>query len=101
MKKIYMLGDSVFDNKVYINQGERDTKEWTEHFFKDHPTEIEFLALDGAVTESVRDQQVSYIDEDAENITISVGGNDLLRYVPLLETSKGTMEKTFFCLLRN
>ena len=90
-----MLGDSVFDNKVYINQGERDTKEWTEHFFKDHPTEIEFLALDGAVTESVRDQQVSYIDEDAENITISVGGNDLLRYVPLLETSQGTMEKTF------
>ena len=66
MKKIYMLGDSVFDNKVYINQGERDTKEWTEHFFKDHQTEIEFLALDGAVTESVRDQQVSYIDEDAE-----------------------------------
>ena len=95
MDKLYMLGDSVFDNVDYVKEGERGTEAWTKHLLEPYNVGIEFLALDGATTVHVRNSQLGYLDQDTELIVMSIGGNDLLGILPLLETNQGSMLKTF------
>ena len=95
MTKLVMLGDSVFDNSDYLQEGEHDTDAWVRHYLQGEALDIDFLALDGATTACVRGHQLGYIDPDAEYIVLSIGGNDLLNSFPYLVTNQGSMKQTF------
>lgn len=77
-KKVALLGDSIFDNEVYVVQRKSvieqinaiDKKNW----------EAELLALDGAVTRDIA-QQCVQVTQDVTHLIVSCGGNDALGYL--------------------
>jgi hypothetical protein len=76
MKKVYFLGDSVFDNKPYVNYGESVIEVYRRNV---NFIEGELLAVDGDVIRNVYDQ-LRKIDNKPEDciLYISIGGNNLL-----------------------
>jgi GDSL-like lipase/acylhydrolase family protein len=82
MSHVVLLGDSIFDNGAYTNGG------------PDVITQLRALlptgwratlgAVDGATTEDL-DPQLAAVPEDATHRVLSVGGNDALGHVDLLE----------------
>jgi lysophospholipase L1-like esterase len=81
MSHIVLLGDSIFDNGVYV-PGEPDVVKqlraelpagWT----------ATLCALDGAVTRGVAGQ-LTRLPPDATHLVISIGGNDALSHSHLL-----------------
>ena len=81
MSKIALLGDSIIDNEVYVEDGEFSVLEHLESL-SDH-NYIQ-LAVDGHTTFEVSDRQLSELDKDNDFIILSIGGNDLLEHLPLL-----------------
>ena len=76
------LGDSVFDNTVYLESMEKDGEAWLKEMLPNyHHT---FLALDGATTDTVYTQldyvedAVKKVDTPITDIALSIGGNNLL-----------------------
>lgn len=75
MTHIVLLGDSIFDNGVYVSGGPdvvrqvRDVvpQEW----------QASLLAVDGAVSSGVA-SQLRRVPDDATHLVVSVGGNDAL-----------------------
>jgi lysophospholipase L1-like esterase len=75
MKHVVLLGDSIFDNQVYVGQAPdvvrqlraRLGAEWT----------ATLLAVDGDVTADV-ERQLKRLPQDASHLVVSVGGNDAL-----------------------
>ena len=75
MKHVVLLGDSIFDNKAYINGGLdviaqlalRIPPGW----------EASLLAIDGSVVDDVR-MQASDLPDDATHLIISAGGNNAI-----------------------
>ncbi|HEX8418939.1 MAG TPA: SGNH/GDSL hydrolase family protein [Sphingomonas sp.] len=82
MKHVALLGDSIFDNHVYVapapDVGDqlraRLSDEW----------KVSLIAVDGHVTRDVADHQISRIAPDTSHIVISVGGNDALGHASIL-----------------
>eukprot|EP00698_Gefionella_okellyi_P000496 TRINITY_DN10450_c0_g1_i1.p1 TRINITY_DN10450_c0_g1~~TRINITY_DN10450_c0_g1_i1.p1 ORF type:complete len:241 (-),score=31.51 TRINITY_DN10450_c0_g1_i1:124-846(-) len=79
---IVLLGDSIFDNGVYVQPGVA---------VKDHlqrlvPQEwkVSLLAQDGAVTIDVINWQLAQVPADTSHIFVSAGGNDALRAQAIL-----------------
>ena len=87
---LLMLGDSVFDNGVYV-PGEPDVsaqvKSHLERSFKS--SKLTFHARDGAVMSDVKNQQIKNIPEDITHIALSIGGNDLLGLIQYLDQNRG------------
>ncbi len=87
---LLMLGDSVFDNGVYV-PGEPDVsaqvKSHLERSFKS--SKLTFHARDGAVMSDVKNQQIKNIPEDITHIVLSIGGNDLLGLIQYLDQNRG------------
>ena len=81
MPHVALLGDSIFDNGVYVPGGPAFVdqiravlpEEWA----------VSLLAVDGHVTDSV-EVQLAKLPEDATHIVVSCGGNDALWYMPVL-----------------
>jgi len=75
MKHLVLLGDSVFDNKAYINDG----LDVIAHIRRQIPADwkASLRAVDGSVIENVR-KQVLDLPNDATHLIISVGGNDAI-----------------------
>jgi hypothetical protein len=82
MAHIVLLGDSIFDNKVYVG-GEPDV---VEHLRDMIPAgwAATLCARDGAVTRDVP-AQIASLPADATHLVLSVGGNDALENLYLLE----------------
>ena len=85
---ILILGDSVFDNTVYIGDNEKDGESRLLDALPNyHHT---FLALVGAITER-SPTQLKYVDDAVKqygpitDLIMSVGGNNLLGETVLLE----------------
>jgi len=78
---IALLGDSVFDNKVYV----APAPPVIEHLKKLIPTpwKATLCAVDGHTTVDIRGQ-IPKVPADASHLFVSVGGNDALRYLNLL-----------------
>jgi hypothetical protein len=85
MRHVVLLGDSIFDNRVYVAP-EPDVihqlrgklgSGWT----------ASLLAVDGHVTDDVGARQLGRLPSDATHIVISVGGNDALGHAPILNES--------------
>jgi lysophospholipase L1-like esterase len=76
MGHVVLLGDSIFDNRVYVAPApdvaeqlrERLPRGWT----------VTLLAVDGDVTVDVEARQLRRLPRDATHLVVSVGGNDAL-----------------------
>jgi lysophospholipase L1-like esterase len=75
MSHIILLGDSIFDNGVYV-PGQPDVVKQLRGVLPDG-WNASLLAVDGAVTRSVA-AQVARLPSDATHLVVSVGGNDAL-----------------------
>jgi len=81
MSHVILLGDSIFDNAAYV-RGPDVVAQLRDALPRDWRATL--LAVDGAVTTSVL-RQLERIPEDATHLVLSVGGNDALGHVSLLE----------------
>ena len=81
IKELVLLGDSIIDNKIYVLDGEFSV---LEHIQSKTEIPVTQLALDGATTDDVLDNQLSNISSEASHIVLSVGGNDLLNEIGFL-----------------
>src|SRR5215475_283102 len=82
MKHIVLLGDSVFDNKAYIDGG-LDVIEQVRRQIPDG-WRASLRAVDGSVVENVRMQTLD-LPDDATHLFISVGGNDAILNADILQ----------------
>ena len=82
MPHVVLLGDSIFDNKAYVTGG----PDVIEHLRGELPDgwEATLAAIDGATTD---DMYIQYgrIPADATHLVLSIGGNDALMNVDILE----------------
>tara|TARA_B100001741_G_C16516842_1_gene582647 strand:- start:433 stop:1056 length:624 start_codon:yes stop_codon:yes gene_type:complete len=81
LKKIILLGDSIIDNKIYVEGNELSV---TEHLNKIQNNEVIQLAVDGDTTHDVLSEQIKKIPKDATDLVLSIGGNDLLHEIDFL-----------------
>lgn len=74
-RHVVLLGDSIFDNGLYVPGG----PSVTEHVGRLLPSgdRVSLVAVDGA-TVSAMFQQVGRIPDDATHLVLSAGGNDAL-----------------------
>lgn len=73
--KIALLGDSIFDNALYVG----DSESVSDLLLSLKPDlELELLAVDGDVTTDVF-KQLSKLPASADYVFVSCGGNDALR----------------------
>ena len=79
---VVLLGDSIFDNKAYVNGG----ADVIEQLRGQLPPgwKATLLALDGDVISGVS-RQLRVLPEDASFLVVSVGGNDALGFSSLLQ----------------
>ena len=75
MSHIILLGDSIFDNGVYV-PGHPDVVKQLRAVLP-QGWQASLLAVDGAVTRSVP-AQVARLPSDATHLVVSIGGNDAL-----------------------
>lgn len=81
MKEVVLLGDSVFDNGVYVGCGPDICQQLNEQLPGGWKATL--LAVDGSVTEDVH-QQIRGLPEGASHLVISTGGNDAVNHLSLL-----------------
>ncbi len=82
MKHIVLLGDSIFDNKAYVDGGLDVIK----HIRRQIAAEwkVTLRAVDGSVVENVR-KQILDLPDDATHLVISAGGNDAILNADILQ----------------
>lgn len=83
MPHVVLLGDSIFDNQRYIPYDDPDV---VHQLRAQLPADwrATLLAVDGAVTDSVP-RQLANLPEDATHLIVSVGGNDALGHLNVLD----------------
>jgi GDSL-like Lipase/Acylhydrolase family len=82
MPHVVLLGDSIFDNAAYVAGG----PDVVAHLRERLPSrwEATLAALDGATTEDMAIQH-GRIPADATHLVLSIGGNDALMNIDLLQ----------------
>jgi len=83
MANVSLLGDSIIDNKVYVQPYEFSVKEHLENN-SDHL--FHQLAVDGHTTKDVLRSQLNSLPNLATHQVISMGGNDLLNHISFLKS---------------
>ena len=91
IKKHYvsLLGDSIIDNKAYVGEGELSV---TEHLQHNSPSYFTMIAVDGDTTEDVLENQLDNLKAPISHIVLSIGGNDLLQNLHLLQDETSGMK---------
>jgi len=92
---VVLLGDSIFDNKVYLGEDDPAVIDQLGSRLPDG-WRATLLAVDGDTTEDVA-TQMQGMPTDATHLVISVGGNDALQAEPVLSrptenVSQGLLE---------
>lgn len=82
MKKIALMGDSIFDNRMYVKRGYSVIEQFNQ--MPDTDWKAELLAVDGNVTKNVV-TQCQKISAETTHLIISVGGNDALSCLNIFE----------------
>lgn len=90
--RIFLLGDSVFDNKRYVGNGPAVIDEVQKQF--GDTWEVELLAVDGAVITEVDRQWVGKNLERAF-VFLSIGGNDALKSIGILDRRVSNASQVF------
>ena len=85
MAYVSLLGDSIIDNKVYVQPHELSVKEHleeqSEYMFKQ-------LAVDGHTTSDVLSFQLDKLPKLSTHKVLSIGGNDLLGQIYFLKNKE-------------
>lgn len=97
MSHVVLLGDSIFDNRVYVSPGPdvrhqlqaRLGKAWS----------VTLLAVHGHVTADVK-RQLQRVPEGATHLVVSVGGNDALGHASILGERAGSVAEAVERLAR-
>lgn len=92
MKHLVLLGDSIFDNKSYVGGGKDTIANLREQIPDDWTATL--LAVDGSVAESVV-RQLPNVPADATHLFVSVGGNDALAEIGILQMSASSARDVF------
>lgn len=100
MAKVALLGDSILDNKRYVDVNENSVEE---HLSQLSNENFILIAFDGDTTKDVIQNQINNIDTDVTHIVLSIGGNDLLERIEVLFedstfTFAGALEKAVLFL---
>src|SRR5215471_10736582 len=82
MSHLVLLGDSIFDNAAYTKGGP-DVVTQVRSFLPKH-WKASLLAIDGSTTNDVP-TQLGRLPKDATHIVLSVGGNDALMHLDVLD----------------
>ena len=80
---IVLVGDSVFDNGPYVNEGE-EVSQLLANILGEHT--VTLLAVDGDMTTDVY-KRLEAFPEDASHVFVSCGGNDALESGYVLKES--------------
>src|ERR1041385_7487417 len=82
MANVALLGDSIFDNKIYVGT-EPDVHS---HLSTLAPGDwgVFLCAVDGSLIENVA-QQLSEVEDEVTHIVISTGGNNVLMNADILQ----------------
>ena len=80
-KHIVLIGDSIFDNGGYVNEGDSVIEQLNPKLTKN--TKATLLAVDGDVTDDVY-AQLEKLPSDTTHAFVSCGGNDALRIASVL-----------------
>jgi len=80
--QLALIGDSILDNDIYVSEG-KSIYDFLKLYL---PQEFKLtkLAIDGATSDTVK-AQLENIPESITHIVISIGGNDALKLIPLLD----------------
>lgn len=89
-RHIALLGDSIFDNQSYVIHGESVSDHLSRMLGE--AQQLSLLAVDGAVTTGVP-LQMTHLPADVTHIALSVGGNDALGCMAMLESPAETVLK--------
>src|SRR4051794_27433382 len=81
MKKVALLGDSVFDNAAYVGNGPDVAQQLR---LLAGGFEVTLLARDGATLSDIHSQSRG-IERGTSHLVISIGGNDALRASGVLD----------------
>ena len=79
MKHIILAGDSVFDNRTYVEVGEPDVRDQLADLLDDGD-KATLIAVDGDINNNLS-KQLDNIPNDATHLFISIGGNDALMHI--------------------
>jgi lysophospholipase L1-like esterase len=82
MTHIVLLGDSIFDNAAYVDGGPDVIRQLRARL--PAGSRATLLAVDGAVTGSIA-RQLQGVPKDATHLVVSVGGNDALGHIGVLD----------------
>ena len=88
MGHIVLLGDSIFDNASYVPEGPPVVTQLRQLLPNNWRASL--LAVDGHRTMDVMDQ-LTVLHGDATHLVVSVGGNDALTEISLLEQAVATV----------
>lgn len=88
MPHVVLLGDSIFDNAAYVSGG----PDVAAHLRRLLPEgwRTTLLAVDGAVVADV-ERQLSRLPAGATHLVLSVGGNDALAWIDILDRRAGSV----------
>lgn len=92
MPHAVLLGDSIFDNAVYV-PGEPAVLEQLQTFLTEEWATT-LLAVDGHVTADVT-TQLQKLPSDATHLVVSCGGNDALMHLSVLSEPVRTVAEAF------
>lgn len=85
---VVLLGDSIFDNKAYVNGGPDVIAQLRGELPPGWSASL--LALDGDVISGVS-RQLRALPDDATSLVVSAGGNDALGFSSLLQMPAGSV----------
>jgi lysophospholipase L1-like esterase len=97
MPHIVLLGDSIFDNAAYVAGGPDVVRQLRE--ILPAGAQATLAATDGAVLADV-DRQLARIPAGATHLVLSVGGNDALGHVDILERRASTVAEVLDLLAK-
>ena len=89
MSHVVLLGDSIFDNGIYVAPLPDVRAQLQARLGSE--SRVTLVAVDGHVTADVRRYQLAWIGKDATHLVISVGGNDALGYASILRERAGSV----------
>ena len=88
MSHAVLLGDSIFDNAAYVRGGPAVIDQF--RAVLPGGWRATLLAVDGDITEMVP-VRLRELPADATHLVVSVGGNDALRHIHLLDLDRNIL----------
>jgi len=93
---VVLLGDSVLDNKSYIQAGETDVSTQLASLLGD-AHQVTVCAVDGSMTVDIGDQ-LGNIPDDVTHLIVSMGGNNLVDQLAYADAPANTTTESMIIL---